>query len=217
MSFSNQACISYSGILAPGLAGESYSLPRIHSFLVISSLALLFPLQFAWASHHFPDYPVRSADEYPNKAITAGLVVCVEPVEDTEQQKTYFNSRLKARGILPVFMVIRNISATDSYLFDKSTIGLGEATDINARGARKTASLLGSGGLVDLNLVNDASEVRENMMKKEIRSKTLAPGSSVNGFVYIPVTTDPGRKKIHLQVPLTNSQTGEIEVLNLFF
>ncbi len=54
-------------------------------------------------------------------------------------------------------------------------------------------------------------------MKRHVRSTTLSPGASIFGFVYIPVPTDAPRKKIHLQVPLTNVQSSEIEVVNLFF
>jgi len=190
---------------------------RIKSMTVVCTLAVLFVVQSGYASHHFPEYPVRPAGGYTNKVTNASLIVAVEPVEDPQQQKTYFNSHLSSEGILPVFMVIQNTSATDTYLFDSSAVGLGDAPDVTGKGARKTASRLGSGGLVDLTLVTDASDVRENLMKKQVRSKTLSPGSSVHGFVYVPVPTDAARKKVHLQVPLTNSQSGETEVVNLSF
>ena len=200
----------------PGPGEETPSVSQPRSPLVCT-LAILFLAVSAWASHRFPDYPARSAGEYSNKVTTAGLIVAVEPVEDPTQQKTYFNSRLSSNGILPVFVVIQNNSATDTYLFDSSAVGLGDAPDVTGKGTRKTASRLGSGGLVDLTLVTDATDVRENLMKKQVRSKTLSPGSSVHGFVYVPVPTDAPRKKIHLQVPLTNSQSGETEVVNLSF
>ena len=184
---------------------------------VIGTLAVLLLAQPGYASHHFPDYPVRPAGEYANQVAAAGVIVVVEPVEDRVQQKTYFDSHLSSRGILPVFIVIQNTSAADTYLFDSSAVGLGDAPDVTGKGARKTASKLGSGGLVDLTLVTEASDVRENLMKKQVRSKTLSPGSSVHGFVYVPVPTDAARKKIHLQVPVTNSQSGETEVVNLSF
>ena len=91
-------------------------------------------------------------------------------------------------------------------LSNPTTVGLGEAAEVSGKRG-KTASLLGSGGLVDLTLVTDVKQVQENLMKKEVRSKTLSPGSSVYGFVYVPVPTDAPRKKMHLQVPLTNAQS----------
>ena len=193
------------------------STTRSNSLAFVCVLAVLLLVQPGYGSHHFPDYPVRPAGEYANKVAQAGLIVAVEPVEETEEQKTYFHSHLSAKGILPVFIVILNTSGTDAYLFDKSAVGLADAADVTGKGARRTASLLGSGGLLDLTQVKDATEVRENMMKKEVRSKTLSPHTSVYGFVYVPMQTDGPRAKMHLQVPLTNAQSGETEVLNLFF
>jgi len=170
-----------------------------------------------YASHHFPDYPVRPADAYANKVAKAGLIVAVEPVDDPEQQKTYFNSHLSSKGMLPVFIVIQNNSATDTYMFDSSAVGLADVVEITSPGIRQSRARLGSGGLVDLTLVTEVTEVRENMMKKELRSKTLSPGSSVHGFVYVPMPINASRPKTHLQVALTNALSGETEVLNLFF
>ena len=190
---------------------------RTKCLVFIGTLAILFLVQPGRASHHFPDYPVRPAGEYANKVAKGGLVVAVEPVDDPEQQKTYFNSHLNSSGILPVFIVIQNTSATDSYLFDRSAVGLGDEGGPTGKSGRKTASLLTSGGLVDLALINDVSDVRDNMVKKQVRSRTLSPGSSVSGFLYVPVPSDAPRGKIHLQVPLTNTQSSEVEIVNLFF
>lgn len=184
---------------------------------LVCMLVTLLPFQLSYGSHKIPDYPVRPADEYANKVVKGSLIVAVDPVETAEEQKTYFDSKLSARGILPVFIVIKNTSTTDTYLFDSSSVGLGEEADVSGKGARKTAALLGSGGLVDLTLLKEATDVRETLMKKAARSTTLSPGSSMYGFVYVPVPTDASRTKIHLQVPLTNMQSGEIEIANLFF
>jgi len=190
---------------------------RANFVVAICTLAVLYLAEPSFASHHFPDYPVRSPDAYSNKVAKGGLIVAVEPVEDPEQQKTYFNSHLSSKGMLPVFIVIQNNSATDTYLFDSSAVGLADVVEITSPGARQSRARLGSGGLVDLMQITEATEVRENMMKKQLRSKTLSPGSSVHGFVYVPVPVKADRPKTHLQVALTNALSGEVEVLNLFF
>jgi len=190
---------------------------RTNFLAAICVLAVLSMADFSFGLHHFPDYPVRSPDAYPDKVDKSGLIVAVEPVEDREQQKTYFNSHLSSKGMLPVFLIIWNNSASDTYLFDSSAVGLADALDINSPGVRQSRARVGSGGLVDLTLITEATEVRENMMKKQLRSKTLSPGASVHGFVYVPVPINAPRPKTHLQVALTNAQSGEIEVLNLFF
>ena len=169
------------------------------------------------ASHRFVDYPVRPAEEYTNKVIAKGFIVAVQPVEDANEQKTYFGANLSKRGVLPVLIVIRNTSPSDTCLLDESELGLGEGQEPTGKGTRKTASELGSGGLLDLSLVTEVSDVRDNLVRRQLHSGTLAPGGSISGFVYVPIPTDAPRAKMHLEVPLTNEQSGETAVANLYF
>ena len=178
---------------------------------------LIFILTPAFASRQLPDYPARPASDYAIKAAEAGAIVGIEPFDESGLQKTYFNAHLTEKGILPVFVIVQNTSATDSILFDKSAIGLADPADLSGKENRSIASKLGSGGLLDLGQMRDITDERENMMRKQIRSKTLAPQTSVSGFVYIPVPRSQPRPKIHLQVPITGLQTGESTVLNLDF
>jgi len=178
---------------------------------------LIFILSPAFASRQLPEYPAKAAGDYSIKAADAGAIVGIEPLDESGLQKTYFNARLTEKGILPVFVVVQNTSATDSIIFDKSAIGLADPADLSGKQNRSIASKLGSGGLLDLGQMRDITDERENMMKKQIRSKTLAPQTSVSGFVYIPVPRGQQRPKIHLQVPITGLQSGETTVLNLDF
>lgn len=169
-------------------------MPRTGPLAAICALAALLLSLPGYASHDAPEYPVRPAAGYANKVVEPGFIVAIEPLEDPEQQKTYFNDRLSSKGMLPVFIVIQNTSTTDSYLFDESAVGLGDAPEVTGKGARRNATRLGSGGLIDLTLFTDVTQTRENLMRKEIRSKTLSAGSSVSGFVYVPVPTDAPRE-----------------------
>jgi hypothetical protein len=190
--------------------------------MTLRRLALLCPLLLlffasAYASRQLPDYPVKPAGEYSLKAAEGGAIVGIEPLDDPDIERRYFNSRLTEKGILPVFVVVQNASATDSIIFDNSAVGLADPADLSGKENRRVASKLGSGGLLDLGQMRDMTDERENMMKKQIRSKTLAPGTSVSGFVYVPVPRNQPRPKIHLQFPITNAQSGETTVLNLDF
>jgi hypothetical protein len=181
-------------------------------------LCAAFPLLLTPAyARQLPDYPVKPASEYSIKATEPGATVGIEPLDDSDLQKKYFNSRLTEKGILPVFVVVQNTSATDSIIFDKSAVGLADPADLSGKKNRGIASKLGSGGLLDLGQMRDITDERENMMKKQIRSRTLAPGTSVSGFIYVPVVRDQPRPKIHLQFPITSAQSGETTVLNLDF
>jgi hypothetical protein len=188
-----------------------------HSWTLISVVIVSVTAQPVFAGHRFVDYPVRPAEEYANKVIVKGFIVAVQPLEDVSEQKTYFGTNLNRRGILPVLIVIRNTSASETCLVDESEVGLGQGQELTGKGARKTASKLGSGGLLDLSLVREVTNVRDNLVRRELRSGTLAPGRTISGFVYVPIPTDAPRAKVHLQVPLTNEQSGETEVVNLYF
>ena len=182
------------------------------SVRIFGLLAALVVAGQTYGSHRFPEYPARGAAEYSIKVVKPGLIVAVEPLDDSDQQKLYFNVKLDAKGMLAVFLVIENTSGTDTYLFDKSAAGLAEPS-----AGSGSLQPVGSGGLVELSMIKDASNERENMLKKEVRSQTLAPHSSLHGFLYVPVPHAAQRGKIHLQIPLTNSQSGEIEMVNLTF
>lgn len=183
----------------------------------LAFLCVIYLFQPAYASRQLPDYPVKPAGEYLNKAMAAGTIVAVEPLDDVGEQKRYFNSRLTEKGILPVFIVVQNTSATDSIIFDNTAVGLADPAYLSGKENRRVASKLGSGGLLDLAQIRDLTDGRENMMKKQIRSRTLAPGASACGFLYIPVPRNQPRPKIHLQLPVTSAQSGETTVLNLDF
>jgi len=127
-----------------GCFDGSTVLPRIIGIL------LLFVLAAASYSSELPEYPVQPASAYANKVVDPGLIVAIEVVGDTEQQKKYFNSNLNSRGILPVLVVIQNTSTEKAYLFDKSAVALGNTTEAIGKGALKTGALLGSGGLLDV-------------------------------------------------------------------
>jgi hypothetical protein len=200
------------------------NLARIVGTLV--ALSLVPPI---YAADKFPDYPVRKAGEYAVTAEKAGLTIGVQPVEDPKDQKTYFNTVLTAQGFLPVFIVLQNGSSGDSFLFDKTGVTYGPAdSSLSAtpKAGEKAADgvALVSGlaisppGLVVAAILSmKASQVGHNILKKEVQSKTLSPGVSAYGFLYVPVPKNDPRQKTRLRVPITRTGTDESFVLDLVF
>jgi hypothetical protein len=187
---------------------------------IVGALVLFSLATPVYPARKFPEYAVRPAGDYSVKAERAGLTIGVEPVEDLQAQKTYFSTELKPKGFIPVFVVIQNGSSEDSFLFEKTNVGY---TGVSGDSTPKMRSKVGEGlallgpGIIAIKLIANATEVQENMLKKEVQSKTLSPGASVHGFLYIPVPKKGSREKIHLQVPMTKSGTSETFVLNLIF
>jgi len=199
---------------------------------VASVLVVLFLVQSASAGPKFADYPVRKASECAAIAERAGLMIGAQPVEDLDEQKAYFSTELKPKGFVPVFMVLENGSSGDSFLFDKTAIKLGEAglSDSTPQTMTKgKAAAIDSGAIASVFFVplagavfasiafNHAAAVQQNILRREIQSKTLSPGVSVHGFLYVPVPKKGAREKIHLRVPVTRSGTNETLVLDVVF
>lgn len=191
------------------------------------SVALLF-VQPGYTADKFPDYPVRPAGDYSVKTEKSGLTIGIQPVEDLKEQKTYFHTELSPKGFVPVFVVIQNAADGDSFLFDKRGITYGSADsspstpDAHSKAGDKLAvvsmaTLSLGGALLAMKLISDASWVQENILKKELQSKTLSAGTSAHGFVYVPVPTNTAREGIVLRIPVTRTGTDESIVLELAF
>jgi hypothetical protein len=193
---------------------------------IFVALSLLEP---TYAATKFPDYPARKASECTVTSQSGGLVIGVQPIEDLKDQKTYFNFESTPKGFIPVYIVLENGSSVDSFIFDKTAIKLGQggSSDFNPKtsmNAGKTA-LLDSGAFLmsyagqifAIIAFNNADAVRQNIMAKEVQSKTLSPGVFVQGFLYVPVPKKGPRGKIHLQIPVTRTSTGETLVLDVVF
>jgi hypothetical protein len=198
-------------------------LVRIIGTLVAFSLAVS-----ANAAERFPEYPVRPASEYAVKADWAGLTVALEPVEDRREQETYFRTKLAPKGYVPVFLVMDNGSQTDSFLFDKTHIkyGVGVAIDSGPDAHSKAGEMVGAaslgamslaGALTAVKLIANATHIQQNMLKREVQSKTLSPGGSLHGFVYVPAPSKGEREPIHLHVLVGKAGTGETFTFDLVF
>jgi len=191
--------------------------------LTAISAFLLVPLAFAAAT--FPAYPIKQAKECPVSAENAGLVVGLEPVENSETQENYFHTELAKKGFVPVFLVIENRTSTNSFIFDKTIVSYGISdstisTPLTESGAGKAIALSVIpfvGPFAGVKIISDAAQIQQNLMKKEIQSTTLSPGASVHGFLYVPIPRKTARGKITLRVPISKASTNETFDLNLVF
>jgi hypothetical protein len=124
---------------------------------------------------------------------------------------------------------LQNGSSGDSFLFDKTAVTYGPA-DSNLstppKAGEKAAQVVEIGSMAAISmagyvasafLVAHASQVRQNILKKEVQSKTLSPGVSASGFLYVPVPKNAPRQRIRLRVPITMAGTDEPLVLDFVF
>jgi hypothetical protein len=172
----------------------------------------------------FPEYPVRSTGEYPVFASALGLKIGAVAIEDAKEQKTYFNTEFAPKGYVPIFVVLENQSANDSFLLRKDDIKYGSGSpDASSKagkvvGYASLAALSLGGAIVAMKLISNASQVQQDILKKELQSKTLSAGTSTHGFLYVPMEKLPKgavRQKIHLRIPVTHVGTNESVDLDL--
>ncbi len=171
----------------------------------------------------FPDYPVREAGDYSISAEKSGITMGVQPVEDLKEESIYFKAPLRRQGLLPVLVVIQNRSSAYSFLFDRKRMTYELVTTSRERRPSFLDWLVRNGNLGSVENVN------ENMLKKELMSKTLSPGVFVHGFLYIRVanlykgfdgtlaSSSSPRPKIRLQVPFSRAGSDEIVVMEVVF
>jgi hypothetical protein len=183
------------------------------------------------AAATFPEYPVRPVSEYEFTAQGAGVIAAAHPEEDPKEQKTYFNTELGSKGFVPVFVVLRNDSG-GSVLFRKDALlyGIGELEAVGNTalpgirsqtgekvGYASFAALSLGGAIIAMKLISNASQVQQNILKKELQSTTLAPGATAHGFVYIPVPKGRPRERIHLRISVSAAGSDENVSLELVF
>jgi hypothetical protein len=170
---------------------------------------------------------VHQPSFYSFSARQDGVSIGLEPLEDVQDQLTYFHSALTPRGFLPVFVVIHNDSKVDSLLFDSSGISYGldsssgvapkQYTGGQKAGMAVSAAIPFAGPYIFAGIAEEASEVRQNLMLQELQSATLSPGSTVHGFLYIPVPKKGQRPKIRVQFPLAWAGSDQTSVVHIDF
>jgi hypothetical protein len=196
----------------------------------------LFPtllLQSANAATRFADYPGRTASECAAKAESGGVVIGVQPIEDSNEQRTYFGMDLTAKGFIPVYVVLESTSSAHSYILEKTAIKLGTGSAVGSvpptsLGAGKTAAIdtgaIASsafvpfvGAIFAMVAFNKADALRQNFIIKELQSSTISPGRSVRGFLYVPVPKKGARGKLILEFPLAQAGTSNSSTVSVEF
>ena len=219
--YRNRACDS------PRREKASDRIPRRKCFYLIAS-TLIAPTLYAI---DFADYPSRPAKSYSGAITAGGLVVGVDPVTDPNIQKKYFRLDFAKKSYLLVFVVLENQSSTDSFILKREEIGVyvsgelkmnaGDVASGRSKGGEKlmlasSLALSTAGALVAMHMMVRATEIRQNVIKKELRSQTLSPGQSNRGFVYVPLpkgSEEVGSLRIRVRV----NRVGGDEPIDLQF
>lgn len=190
-------------------------------------LVLLSSALASLSAASFPEYPVKSARDYATFEEQSGLVVAAVPVENTKDQHTYFGIDLRAKGYIPVLLVLENRRSHESYLLNKESLMYSPAdrsgstlpNPANPSRADKAAAIAGAVPTIYTFMATIAAsrskELRKHLLETELQSATLSPGVSVHGFIFVPAPKGySARQKIKLTVPFTLSGTNEAVIID---
>ncbi len=190
---------------------------------------MLFTMALSCIAASFPEYPVKPVAGYDGVVTKSGLAVAVVPVEDPEDQHKYFGMDLKSKGYVPVLLVIENQTSGDSFLLGKEGLMYspagrsGSALADPSRPSKTDKALVvtsyfGVYGIMASAMASKSKVLRQNILKSELQSTTLSPGTSAHGFIFVPGHwRNSLRDKINLTIPLTLSRTGEAVIMDLTF
>jgi hypothetical protein len=170
----------------------------------------------------FADYPTRQVSECSVSGEKAGLKIGLLPLDDPKEEETYFHTNMTAKGLVPVYVVMQNSRTEGSFLFEKAKITFGSVNSgVSGPQVHSTSgtvmSIVGAGGVLGIIgsvKVVHASEVEENLIKNELQSKTISPGTLLHGFLYVKVTNGSPRERIHISIPFTDTSTNETITLD---
>jgi hypothetical protein len=193
----------------------------------VVALALILS---AHAEQRFADFKPLPANQYPSYQELQGLGLAVVPMPDKASQMSYLGADLLAQGFLPVYIAIENRANPHSAMLVREAVlyghGDSETMSQNPRALRpgptkgmdraETAARLWGGvpGAVGVVLVlhklSNITNIRLNLLEKELRSQTVAPGKTGGGFVFAPVMEGRTRAKdVLLDVPLKDGDSNE--------
>lgn len=202
---------------------------RRRSFIMLGLTAISRGFLYAVK---FPEYPVKAAKEYPGAITIEGLTVGVQPIADPDEQHQFFGLNFSKNNFLPVLVVVENGSAADSFILNRELIGIYAGEEEQAGPGHselgnpsKTARRLEVASAVTLSIgaavvasvmMMKAADIKQNLIKKELRSSTLPPGQRSGGFVFVPLPPDP-EKRAHLRMRVQAMKIGSEQPSDFVF
>ncbi len=177
------------------------------------------------AAVKIPEYSSQSAPS-PNSQSSEhrGVRMTVDPFLDEQRSREFFKVHAVRQGLIILHLRLENRGDRDTLLVQKSAFRLttGAGTDkaasggvVHSSGAADAIALSGA-ALLSLPLLfiggkmaADADAIRQNFVLKELSNRTLAPGQSMDGFVYYQLPKSElrsGRLLFRVKIPTTEDR-----------
>jgi hypothetical protein len=182
------------------------------------------------ATKRLPDYQSGTAMATALTVRDAGVEVSLDPFVESERTRKYFGIHASEEGIGVVFVRVSNGAPDRTYLVEKKNFqlipaGAASGQDAGATSIRRGtaggeatamvgAAVSGLGGLGLMfggsSMVAHATEVQRNFVGKEMPNQTLAPGRTMEGFVYFqPLPKNGWNRGATMKINLTDTKSHE--------
>ena len=148
-----------------------------------------------------PPYKADAFNTYKNRVGKNDLHIAVQPMTDKEQQEKYFGVVLTDVGVLAVFSIAENRSASQRFMLRDDLISLQNKTtkqiflkplktdvadDSDLEATRRGSEFLGS-IFLSLALAKnsvDTKAIQDNLFDKTLYTQTVLPGKTAEGFAF---------------------------------
>jgi len=178
------------------------------------------------APMRIPPYKADAFDTYKNQVGKNDLHIAVCPMTDKEQLEKYFGVVLTDVGVLAVFIIAENRSASQHFMLRDDLISLQNKTtkqilpkpfqtdvadDSNLEGTRRASlivsNVLLSPAAIGLSLALakhsvDTKAMQDNLFDKTLYTQTVLPGKTAEGFAFFKLSDskiDLSEKKVNLK------------------
>jgi hypothetical protein len=152
-----------------------------------------------------PPYKADAFNTYQNQVAKNDLHIAIQPMTDKEQQDKYFGVVLTDAGVLAVFIIAENRSASQRFMLRDDLISLQNKTakqifpkplktdvadDSDLESTRRASEFLGS-IFLSLALAKnsvDTKAIQDNLFDKTLYTQTILPGKTAEGFAYFKLS-----------------------------
>lgn len=175
-----------------------------------------------------PDFHSGTMSSTTRVGRQGGIEIAADPFVEPQRTQQFFGINSTEEGIGIVFVRISNNTQNQTFIVEKKNFQVcfaGASSGQNAHTETiehrskegETLEVIGAVGLsvgaiaAGSKVVSQATEVQRNFVSKELPDQTLAPGESMEGFIYyMPIPKrDSWSKGTTMKVDLTDTKKHE--------
>jgi hypothetical protein len=166
---------------------------------------------------------IKLPNEYPYSQTVSNIWIAADPFYEEERIIKSFGTNLISKGIFPIHLVLKNLSTEESFFFEKKNCklfiknptnsdiekkqNLVKQSDPTFSVAKDTSNTLSAAlpvliisPVIGIFLFEDirrtSDKIIRNLKTNELIDRTLFPGESLSGFLYISIIEQDSVKNI---------------------